>query len=182
MNDDEVSRLAATGAVAGLCPITEANLGDGIFPATSYLPAGGAFGIGTDSNVSIAVADELRQLEYSQRLRDRARNVIGAGDERSTGRVLFDAAVNGGARALGVPAGIAEGASADFVSLSEESAELAGRSGDAVLDSLIFAGAKNSIDGVWRAGRKVVSQGRHHSREAVVARFRETIRRLLAQD
>jgi formimidoylglutamate deiminase len=182
MNDDEVSRLAATGAVAGLCPITEANLGDGIFPATRYLPAGGAFGIGTDSNVSIAVADELRQLEYSQRLRDRARNVIGAGDERSTGRVLFEAAVNGGAQALGVTAGIAQGASADFITLSGESAELAGRSGDAVLDSLVFAGARNSIDGVWRAGRKVVSQGRHHSREAVVTRYRDTLRRLLAQD
>jgi formimidoylglutamate deiminase len=182
MNDDEASRLAATGAVAGLCPVTEANLGDGIFPATRYLPAGGAFGIGTDSNVSIAVADELRQLEYSQRLRDRARNVIGAGDDRSTGRVLFEAAVNGGARALGVPAGITEGASADFVSLSGESAELAGRSGDALLDSMIFAGAKNSIDGVWRAGRKVVSQGRHLSRDAVVTRYRETLQRLLARD
>jgi formimidoylglutamate deiminase len=182
MNDDEASRLAATGAVAGLCPITEANLGDGIFPATRYLQAGGAFGIGTDSNISIAVADELRQLEYSQRLRDRARNVIGAGDDRSTGRVLFEAAVTGGARALGVPAGIAEGASADFVSLGGESAELAGRSGDALLDSLIFAGAKNSIDGVWRAGRKVVSQGRHLARDAVVGRYRETLQRVLSQD
>jgi formimidoylglutamate deiminase len=182
MNDDEATRLAATGAAAGLCPVTEANLGDGIFPATRYLGAGGAFGIGTDSNVSIAVADELRQLEYSQRLRDRARNVIGAGDERSTGRVLFEAAVHGGAQALGVAAGIAPGASADFLSLSGESAELAGRSGDAILDSLIFAGARNSIDGVWRAGRKVVSQGRHHSREAVVTRYRETVRRLLARD
>jgi formimidoylglutamate deiminase len=96
--------------------------------------------------------------------------------------VLFEAAVNGGARALGVPAGITEGASADFVSLSGESAELAGRSGDALLDSMIFAGAKNSIDGVWRAGRKVVSQGRHLSRDAVVTRYRETLQRLLAQD
>jgi formimidoylglutamate deiminase len=182
VNDDEVARLAASGAVAGLCPVTEANLGDGIFPATGYVPAGGAFGIGTDSNVSISVADELRQLEYSQRLRDRARNVVGAGDARSTGRVLFDGAVHGGARALGVTAGITAGASADFVSLNGDSAELAGRSGDAVLDSLVFAGARNSIEGVWRAGRKVVSQGRHHSREAVVTRYRETLQRLLAQD
>ena len=90
MNDEECARLAASGAVAGLCPVTEANLGDGIFPATRYLGAGGVFGIGTDSNVSIGVADELRQLEYSQRLRDRARNVVGGGDARSTGRVLFE--------------------------------------------------------------------------------------------
>ena len=102
MDDTEVSRLAARGAVAGLCPVTEANLGDGIFPATKYLAAGGAFGIGTDSNVSIRVADELRQLEYSQRLRDRARNVIGTDDQRSTGRVLFEDAARGGAQALGV--------------------------------------------------------------------------------
>jgi formimidoylglutamate deiminase len=181
MTDDEASRLAASGAAAGLCPITEANLGDGIFPATRYLASGGAFGIGTDSNVSIAVADELRQLEYSQRLRDRARNVIGADDGRSTGRVLFEGAVNGGARALGVSAGIAQGASADFMSLSGETAQFAGRTLDAVLDSLVFSGAKDSIDGVWRAGQKVVSQGRHHARDAVVARYRVTLAQLLAQ-
>jgi formimidoylglutamate deiminase len=179
MTDDEASRLAASGAVAGLCPVTEANLGDGIFPASRYFAGEGAFGIGTDSNVSVGVADELRQLEYSQRLRDRARNVIGAGDDRSTGRVLFEGAVNGGARALGVAAGIAVGASADFVSLNGECAQLAGRAGDALLDSLIFAGARNAIDGVWRAGHRVVSQGRHHARDAVETRYRETLSRLL---
>ena len=82
--------MPRTGAVTGLCPVTEANLGDGIFPATRYFGSGGRFGIGTDSNVSISVADELRQLEYSQRLRDRARNVVSGADARSTGRVLFD--------------------------------------------------------------------------------------------
>jgi formiminoglutamate deiminase len=183
MDGDEISRLAASGAVAGLCPVTEANLGDGIFPAPRYLRARGAFGIGTDSNVSIAVADELRQLEYSQRLRDHARNVVGAGDDRSTGRVLFERAIEGGARALGVPrAGIAPGAAADFVSLRADAVELAGRTGDALLDSFIFAGGRACIDGVWSAGRKVVTEGRHHDREAIGMKYRSTLERLLAQD
>jgi formimidoylglutamate deiminase len=182
LDDAEASQLAARGAVAGLCPITEANLGDGIFPATKYFAAGGAFGIGTDSNVSIRVADELRQLEYSQRLRDRARNVIGASDGRSTGRVLFDGAVRGGAQALGVPgAGIAVGARADFFSLSAEVAAFAHRRDDALLDSWIFAGARGAIDGVWRAGRKLVSSGKHHARDEIAIPYRETLRRLLGQ-
>ena len=182
MDEEECARLAGTGAVAGLCPVTEANLGDGIFPATRYLGSGGRFGIGTDSNVSIGVADELRQLEYSQRLRDRARNVVGGADDRSTGRVLFEGAVAGGARALGMrgAVGIAEGATADFLSMSEGSATLACRAGDALLDTLIFAGGKECIDSVWCSGRKMVSQGRHHAREAVASRYVAAIRRLLA--
>jgi formimidoylglutamate deiminase len=183
MTDDECRALAARGAVAGLCPITEANLGDGIFPAPAYFGARGAFGIGTDSNVSIGVADELRQLEYSQRLRDRARNVIGAGDARSTGRILFEGAVRGGAQALGMDeqgAGIASGASADFVSLNEQAPALASRSADALLDSLIFGGGSGCIDGVWRAGRKWVSEGRHIARDEVARAYRTTLQKLLA--
>ncbi|MEO8018669.1 MAG: formimidoylglutamate deiminase [Pseudomonadota bacterium] len=185
LDDGEATRLGASGAVAGLCPITEANLGDGIFPATKYLAGGGVFGIGTDSNVSIAVRDELRQLEYSQRLRDRARNVVGTGDARSTGRMLFDGAVAGGARALGIRAqggaGIAAGESADFISLSPEAPALAWRERDALLDSFIFSGGKDCIDGVWRAGRKLVSQGRHHARDEFSARYQGVLRRLLTQ-
>jgi formimidoylglutamate deiminase len=182
MEETEATQLAARGAVAGLCPITEANLGDGIFPATKYLAASGAFGIGTDSNVSIGVADELRQLEYSQRLRDRSRNVIGADDSRSTGRVLFEGAVQGGAQALGATrTGIAVGASADFFSLASDSAAFVHRRGDALLDSWIFAGGR-CIDGVWRAGRKVVSAGKHGARDEISLAFRATMRRLLAQD
>jgi formimidoylglutamate deiminase len=183
MTDEECRGLAARGAVVGLCPITEANLGDGIFSGPAFLGAGGAFGIGTDSNVSIAVADELRQFEYSQRLRDRARNVIGGGDARSTGRVLYESAVRGGARALGIEArdvGIASGAAADFLSLDMGAAALAGKEGDGLLDSFIFAGGRGCIDGVWCAGHKVVSQGRHGSRDAVASRYGATLRRLLA--
>jgi formiminoglutamate deiminase len=182
LTDDECRRLAASGAVAGLCPITEANLGDGIFPAPQFLEAGGAFGIGTDSNVSIRVADELRQLEYSQRLRDRARNVVGASDARSTGRVLFESAIRGGGQALGVESGITPGAAADFVSLDLASPALVAREGDSVLDSLIFAGGARCIEGVWRAGRKLVSDGRHIERDLIARTFQETLRKLLRQD
>jgi formimidoylglutamate deiminase len=131
------------------------------------------------------VADELRQLEYSQRLRDRARNVVGAIDARSTGRVLFEGAVRGGAQALGIDAletGIAEGAAADFVSLNPEAPALGAREGDALLDSLIFAGGAGCIDGVWRAGRKLVSDGRHIDRSEIGRAYHTTLRRLLRQD
>jgi formimidoylglutamate deiminase len=181
LDESEVARLAGSGAVVGLCPVTEANLGDGIFPATRYLAAGGRFGIGTDSNVAIGVSEELRQLEYSQRLRDRARNTI-AGAQPSTGRSLFEAAVRGGAQSLGIaPAqtGITVGAAADFFSLNSASPTFAERRGDALLDSLVFAGARDAIDGVWRAGRKWVTQGRHLARDAAANAWRATLAKLL---
>ena len=176
----EIARLAASGAVAGLCPITEANLGDGIFPARDYLAAGGRFGIGTDSNVSISVADELRQLEYSQRLRDRARNVV-PGASTSTGRTLFEGAWRGGSQALGVAdrAGLIEGAPADFFSLNAGASAFAERRDDTLLDSLVFAGVRDAIDGVWRAGRKWVSNGRHLAREASEQAYRAALSRLV---
>jgi len=178
MTEDETRRLARTGAAAGLCPITEANLGDGVFPAESFLAAGGHFGIGTDSNVLIDAAGELRALEYAQRLAHRARNLIPREAGHSTGRALFDGALDGGARALGQPqSGLTEGASADLVSLDPHHPSLIGREGDAILDSWVFAGAR--IDSVWRAGRKLVAQGRHHLRERAEKRYREAMARLL---
>jgi formimidoylglutamate deiminase len=179
VTETEVAQLARSGAVAGLCPITEGNLGDGIFPATAFLDAGGAIGVGTDSNVLINVGQELRQLEYSQRLRDRVRNALAGGANRSTGRTLYDAALNGGAQAMNVRAGIEIGAPADFLSLRTDDVMFAGRAGDQLLDTLIFAGGDRCIDGVWRAGRKVVSEGRHHARDAIGARYRATLERLL---
>jgi formiminoglutamate deiminase len=181
LDEGEIQRLAASGAVAGLCPVTEGNLGDGIFPATQYLAAGGRFGIGTDSNVSISVADELRQLEYSQRLRDRARNVV-TGTAPSTGRSLFESALRGGSQALGTSAdhvGIVVGAPADLVALRGEAPAFAGRGGDALLDTWIFAAARDAIDEVWRAGEKVVTDGRHHAREPVENAWRAALHRLL---
>jgi formiminoglutamate deiminase len=174
MTGAETASLAASGAVAGLCPVTEANLGDGTFPAPEFVAAGGLFGIGSDSNVLIGVGDELRQLEYSQRLDRRARNVL-ARPGGSNGRALFDAALAGGARALDAPTGrIEPGADADLVSLDQNRPTLAGKSGDAVLDAWIFAGGAR-VDCVWTRGKKRVEGGRHHLREAIAARYRRTI-------
>jgi formiminoglutamate deiminase len=178
MTADETRRLAASGAVAGLCPVTEANLGDGFFPSTDYLALGGAFGLGTDSNVLIDAAGELRGLEYAQRLVHRARNVLALQTGRSTGRRLFDSALAGGAKALGVPqAGLCVGANADIVSLDSSDSTYAGRNGDSLLDSWIFAGG--SIDCVWRRGKRVVTGGQHCKRDIIRERASRVIDMLL---
>ncbi|BCG95184.1 formimidoylglutamate deiminase [Mesorhizobium sp. 131-2-1] len=179
MTETETIGMAKSGAIAGLCPITEANLGDGTFAAPLFVEHGGRFGIGSDSNVLIGLPDELRQLEYSQRLVHRARNVLAVAGG-STGRALFDAARDGGSAALGAgPAGIVAGASADFVSLDPNHPTLAGKTGDAILDAWIFANG-TSIDCVWVHGRKQVSGGRHARREAIADRFRKVITALSA--
>jgi formiminoglutamate deiminase len=171
MTQAETAGLAKSGAVTGLCPITEANLGDGTFAAAAFLEDGGRFGIGSDSNILIGVTDELRQLEYSQRLSLRERNVL-AKSNGSTGRRLFDQALAGGAQALGAgPAGIATGHAADLVSLDAGHPTLAGKSGDAILDAWIFASG-GRVDCVWARGRKLVEGGRHHRREPVGAAYR----------
>ncbi|WP_375159287.1 formimidoylglutamate deiminase [Bradyrhizobium sp. RDT46] len=181
MTDAEVGAFAGTGAVAGLCPITEASLGDGIFSAREFLAAGGAFGIGTDSNVLVGVADELRQLEYGQRLKHRERNVLSAGAGRSTGRALFDHALAGGAQALAqTTIGLAPGARADIVTLDAAHPSLAGRQGDAAIDGWIFAAGSGAIDCVWAGGAKVVEGGRHRLRQAARERFNAAVRRLVA--
>jgi formiminoglutamate deiminase len=181
LNHEETHRLAASGAVAGLCPITEANLGDGIFPALEYLDAGGAYAIGSDSNVLVSAAEELRVLEYAQRLVHRRRNVLARGAELSTGRCLFEGAVAGGMQALGCDwRGLAVGADADIVSLNLAHDVLQYRHGDALLDSWIFAGRDRMVDCVWRYGRKVVSDGQHIRRDAIRARYRSALQCLLA--
>jgi formiminoglutamate deiminase len=179
MTSGETMRLAQSGAVAGLCPITEANLGDGIFNAAEYLRAGGAFGIGSDSNVRIDLAEELRLLEYGQRLARRERNVLADHGGRSTGRMLFEHALEGGARALGVECGIRIGASADLIALDANHPSLIERDGDGLLDGWIFAAAGTAIDRVWRGGSRVVAAGRHVRRATVTARYREALRRAL---
>lgn len=175
MTDDETRRMARSGAVAGLCPITEANLGDGTFPAPLFLQEGGRYGVGSDSNVLISVPEELRQLEYSQRLALRARNVV-ATPGGSTARMLFDHAVEGGGVALKAAAGLKPGNPADIVSLDVGAVPYL--SGDQLLDHWVFAGGV-SVDCVWALGRKQVEGGRHIRREAVNRRFVQTMKELL---
>ncbi|MGY6662854.1 MAG: formimidoylglutamate deiminase [Glycocaulis sp.] len=178
MTDAETRALARTGAVAGLCPITEGNLGDGIFNGTTWLEAGGRFGVGSDSNVRISLSEELRQLEYSQRLRDRSRAAL-ATREKSAGRVLLEGAGLGGAQAAGREAGvIAAGKLADLVALDTGHITLEGRSGDLTIDSWVFAGDDAMVSDVWAAGRHQVREGRHIDHDAITGRYRATIRRL----
>jgi formiminoglutamate deiminase len=187
MTAAETRALAASRAVAGLCPITEANLGDGVFALRDYLAAGGCFGIGTDSNVKLDAAEELRLLEYGQRLTHGARNVVaaaaatdGTSSGASSGRTLCDAARTGGAQALGrAPAALAVGAPADLVILDPEHPALLARSGDGWLDSWIFAADRGAIREVWAGGRRVVADGRHVAQETIRRRYAAVMRALL---
>ncbi|GAB4522748.1 MAG: formimidoylglutamate deiminase [Roseibium sp.] len=175
MTTAETEGLAKTGAVAGLCPITESSLGDGIFDGVNYVAAGGRFGVGSDSNIRIALSEELRTLEYSQRLRDTCRASVATRD-RSTGRVLFDGAVAGGAQAAGRRSGrIEAGLYADLLALDGTAIDLEGREGDEILDAWIFAGDDRMVTEVWSAGRHVVSGGNHVKGEAIRARYRATM-------
>lgn len=184
----EVQALAASGAVAGLCPITEANLGDGIFPAVEYLAAGGRFGVGSDSNVRICPAEELRTLEYGQRLRDRLRHrltdtKVGAGH---TGGGLLNRALAGGAQALGQPVGaIAAGCRADLVVLDTEHPTLAtardpsrreDRTGNLMVDGWLFAGGREVVKEVWVGGVQEVVDGEHRQRPRIEERYRAMAR------
>jgi formimidoylglutamate deiminase len=178
---EERRTLAASGAVAGLCPSTEANLGDGLFPLVDYLAEAGRFGIGSDSHVTIDAAEELRLLEYGQRLTRRRRAVSVAEGRPSIGTGLLLAAAAGGAQALGQPTGrLAAGARADLVILGAAHPTLAGRTGDTIADSFVFAaGRETPVREVWVAGRRVVADGRHPGREAARAGFRDAMAVLL---
>jgi formimidoylglutamate deiminase len=180
---DEISAVAASGAGVVLCPTTEANLGDGLFPLAAYLDAGGRLGIGSDSHVSVSPIAELRWLEYGQRLFTRSRNVAAGPSEgeRSTGARLYRAALAGGAQALARPVGaIAPGRRADFLVVDDQHPLLYGRSGDLLLDSLVFSGDENPIRDVMIGGNWVVRDRVHQAAERVRTRFRHTMDRLLA--
>jgi formiminoglutamate deiminase len=180
MTEDEIGAMARSGAVAGLCPMTEANLGDGLFPAEAFRAARGCYGVGSDSNIRIDATEELRLLEYVQRLRRLGRNMFADGPGGSTGGALYRGALAGGAQALGVGAGLAVGLAADIVSLDPRHCSLSARSGDALLDALIFSAGQGAIDRVWRRGREVVVHGRHVARDAIARRYSATLAGILA--
>jgi cytosine/adenosine deaminase-related metal-dependent hydrolase len=163
-------------------PITEANLGDGIFPASDFLAAGGRFGVGSDSNVLIDAAEELRLLEYGQRLARRSRNVLAQGAGRSTGGDLFPGRGTGRcASPRSGAVGLAAGAPADMVSLDLDHPALLG-GGDAALDAWVFAARGGAVESVWRGGVEVVTGGRHRDRAAIARRYREAVAKVLLVD
>ncbi len=175
---EETDRLAASGAIAGLCPTTEANLGDGLFPAGPFLAKGGRFGVGSDSHISVSAAEELRVLEYGQRLVQRRRNVLRVGEGSSIGGGLYRAAVAGGAQALGQPVaggGIRVGQPADLVVLDADNPKLLSRDDDSLLDAYVFASDGHAVRDVVAAGRTVVRNGRHVREDAILAAYRQAI-------
>ena len=179
MTEGETGRLARSGAVAGLCPTTEGNLGDGFFNAVQYLGAGGAIGIGSDSHISVSPVEELRWLEYGQRMLHRKRNVLANGSPH-VGATLYKAALAGGAMALGRPIGkLATGCRADLVVLDTEKPGLVDRNGDILLDSAVFAGNENPVRDVMVGGRWMVEEGHHRAEHAVLSRYRTTLRELI---
>ena len=176
----ETDALARTGAVAGLCPLTEASLGDGIFDGVRWTGAGGAISVGSDSNIRISLAEEMRQLDTSQRLRDHSRAAL-ATAELSTGRRVFESAAAGGAQAAGRGTGtIAVGQPADLMALDMAHVDLEGLAGDTILDSFAFAGGSDMVADVWAGGRHVVQGGRHVAREDITAAYRRAVRDLRA--
>ncbi len=178
LDDSEISRLATSQAVAGLCPTTEANLGDGIFPATEYIARGGRWGIGSDSHVSLDVVEELRWLEYGQRLRDRRRNRIVSGEQNSVGDLLYRQALDGGAQACGVKMGrLAVGYRADWLVLADD-ALLGSTADNALLNRWLFAGHRGQIQDVFVAGKQVIRQGKHAQQQEIDAALREVIEAL----
>jgi formiminoglutamate deiminase len=180
MSDGETAALARSGAVAGLCPITEANLGDGVFNGPAFLEAGGAFAIGSDSNVRISLTEELRMLEYSQRLHHLSRNVLAA-SAASVGETLYLGASAGGARALGRDAGAIEiGKIADVVAIDSAAPPLCALKDAQILDGLCFAAADEVVTDVWSAGRRVVSGGRHFARDAIIKTYKRAVSALLS--
>ncbi|MEC8981024.1 MAG: amidohydrolase family protein, partial [SAR324 cluster bacterium] len=166
------------GAVVGLCPITEANLGDGVFDGSELLSSGGKYGIGSDSNVFIALTEELRLLEYSQRLALKRRNVM-TSKSGSVGSALYKDALAGGAQALERKSGsLSPGNWADFLTLNAESLSFLGCSDDEFLDSWIFTADDSLVCEVWSAGRQMVSHGQHIHHQEIEQRYRTVIQEI----
>ena len=180
MNESEREALARARATVVVCPTTEANLGDGVFGAGEWLELNGSFAVGSDSQVSISPADELRLLEYTQRLVTESRLVLLPADGGSVGRFLLDGAWAGGARSLAQPCGtLAEGARADIVVLDEEHPALAARYDDDLLDAWIFSGGPACVRHVFVGGRQVVDDHRHVEQTSIVDRYRDAAECLL---
>jgi formimidoylglutamate deiminase len=174
----EVELMARSGAVVGLCPTTEANLGDGIFPARNYLDAAGpsAWAIGSDSHVTVDVADELRMLEYSQRLQHQRRAILASTAHASTGRAMLEGALQGGRQALGLPVtGLEQSGRADWVVLNPDHPALLERTHDAALDSWIYSGGRACVKDVMTAGRWRVRDGVHVDQARAYAAYRAAI-------
>ncbi|MHA1567602.1 MAG: formimidoylglutamate deiminase [Alphaproteobacteria bacterium] len=172
----EMKQIVASGAVVGLCPTTEASLGDGLFPMAEFLGTGGRFGIGSDSHISVDPFEELRWLEYEQRLALRQRNVLVAAVQPSVGQHLYETAARAGGAVLGQQVGcIAVGYFADFVVLDTGGPALSHVGDEHLLDVAVFANHGNPVRDVYVSGRRVIEDGRHGQEEQIGAAYRRAI-------
>ncbi len=180
LSEMEIQRLLSSGAVAGLCPTTEANLGDGIFPLEQWQSHNGTWGIGSDSQIGLNPFSELRLLEYTARLQKRLRNVYAVDTGDSCGSVLWQSALRGGALASGMPLGrIEKGYRADWVVLDEQGVNLCGREQADLLDTAMFFEPSQCVRDVYVSGKQVVQNGQHAAAEDAAARFCSVSRELL---
>lgn len=179
IDQSEIKRIASSGAVVGLCPSTEANLGDGIFPAPDYVNQGGSWGIGTDSHVGLSIANELRSLEYSQRLRDQQRNRIIGQHSTHVGDFMFRCAHQGGNQALSINCGLAVGQRADFVVLDSSNPFIGASKPEDIINRWLFASNDNVIKDVYVAGEPVIQDFRHILEAETRSQFTELIKRIL---
>ncbi|MEH6446519.1 MAG: formimidoylglutamate deiminase [Oceanospirillaceae bacterium] len=178
LDDAELQAIASNRVVAGLCPTTEANLGDGIFPATEYIQAQGRWGIGSDSHVSLSIVEELRTLEYGQRLRDQQRNRLYNEQQNHIGDFLFEQALQGGNQATQVKLGLAVGNRADFMVLDHLNPFIGSSRDEDILNRWLFACNENVIRHVYVAGKSVVADFKHHQEEQASAEFGALLKRL----
>ena len=179
MDEAETLGMASSGAIAGLCPTTEANLGDGFFNLTNYRQHGGQWAIGSDSHISISPVEELRWLEYGQRLLYRQKNMVAEPASPHTGKTLLSAALEGGSQACGRKTGrIERGYRADFIVLDTGHSRLVGRNADEIIDSWIFSGNENPLTDVFVGGRQVIVEGHHNEEESIREAFGQTLREL----
>jgi formimidoylglutamate deiminase len=172
---EEVRALARSGATVAICTTTEANLGDGLFPLRDYLDAGGHWGVGSDSHISVSPVEELRWLEYGQRLHARRRNIATSATRTSTGESLLHGAVHGGARGSGWDG------QGDTVVLDDQAPELASATRDNLVDRWIFSGNRNLVRETRVGGTRVVADGRHGKREQIESRYRVALANLLRE-
>lgn len=180
MTADETEAAAKSGAIAGLCPSTEANLGDGLFDLSAWLENGGSLGLGSDSNVSTSPVEEARLLEYASRLNQQRRLIATSPEHPGTGAFLWAAATKGGARALGRKTGSIEiGNKADFLNLDAGHPSLCAATGEDILNALVFGPSQGAIRDVYVGGRPVVKDGRHSQEEQISARYRKCVKSLL---
>ena len=177
----EVQGIARSGATVAICPTTEANLGDGLFPLRDYLDAGGVWGIGSDSHISVSPVEELRWLEYGQRLATRHRNIATSASSTSVGETLLHGTLASGANATGHRVGAFEtGAGADWLLLDRDAPHFAGADACDAIDRWLFSGNRNLVREVHVDGVPVVREGRHRDREGIAARYRQVMAKLLA--